>query len=486
MNSFTRIGLPIALVIGVVFGITFIRMHSAVDPDPTDGPKVKDKGAAASASPVEFGIRLAAPQPTPPPKGLESLTYWDPVIEVGAAGHFEFWCHNKHPQPVTVRVSDVNCQCAGVEMAVVPPEVFRDYAITSALAGGPFGAAGPIAAIAHVALDRRLEWAPLEKEGQKTEQTIPAATPAAGTQVAIVRLGWKAKGEPGPKTVYANVMAELGDSAGKAYRLETQTAIVPAFDVIRRDGPNKWAKADDLLFGELRENAEVKQVMYLVSATRRQFLYTVTGTQPDPCVTWTEPAPASEVEVQALLGSIPKEGSFRRPRSVYKVEVTVRERTEAEADGKKQLRQLDLGLLERRLTVSAVDGGSVTVAVRGRVFGDISFLTGAPDGRVDLGNAFPADQDFTKDMVLLSERAGLDLTLDAAATTPNYLKVKLEPLAPIDGRNQWKLRVTVPKGSVYTALPVDSAVVLTTTGPSPRRLRIPVRGMAVDRGGPRL
>jgi hypothetical protein len=120
------------------------------------------------------------------------------------------------------------------------------------------------------------------------------------------------------------------------------------------------------------------------------------------------------------------------------------------------------------------------------VLGDINFLTGAPDGRVDLGNAFPADQDWTKDVVLLAERTGLDLTLDAAATTPNYLNVKLEPLPPIDGRNHWKLRVTVPKGSLFTALPADSAVVLTTTGPSPRRLRIPVRGMAVDRGGPRF
>ena len=68
-------------------------------------------------------------------------------------------------------------------------------------------------------------------------------------------------------------------------------------------------------------------------------------------------------------------------------------------------------------------------------------------------------------------------------TTPAYLKVKLDPLAPIDGRNHWRLRVTVPKGSVYTAIPEGSAVVLTTGGTNPRRLRIPIRGIAYDRGG---
>jgi hypothetical protein len=156
------------------------------------------------------------------------------------------------------------------------------------------------------------------------------------------------------------------------------------------------------------------------------------------------------------------------------------------AGGKKEFHQLDLGLLDRRLTVKAVEAGTVNLMVRARVLGDVSFLDGSSDGRVDLGNSFPADQDRTKTVVLIAERLGLDLKLAEAETFPNYLKVRLEPAEKVDGRNQWRLRVTVPKGSLYGALPPGSAVILTTTDPHPRRLRIPVRGMTYDSGEPRI
>jgi hypothetical protein len=227
--------------------------------------------------------------------------------------------------------------------------------------------------------------------------------------------------------------------------------------------------------------------VFLFSHTRRQLLYSLSADRPDPCVTWTEPVPASEDEVRALTEFIGREGkAAARPKSVYKTVVTVRERVEVEADGKRQLHQLDLGAFERRLTVSALDGGTVHPILKGRVIGDVTFLGGAPDGRVDLGKSFPADQDRTENVVLLADSPGLDLTLVTAETTPNYLKVKLDRLDPIDGRNQWRLRVTVPKGSLFGALPDTSGVVLTTTGPNPRRLRIPVRGMTYDSGGPRI
>ena len=140
----------------------------------------------------------------------------------------------------------------------------------------------------------------------------------------------------------------------------------------------------------------------------------------------------------------------------------------------------------RRLTVKAVEAGSVNLMVRARVLGDVTFGEGAPDGRVDLGNSFPVDQDRTKDVRLVAERPGLDMKLVDGETVPNYLKVRLDPLEKIDGRQHWRLRVTVPKGSLYGALPPNSAVILTTTEAHPRRLRIPVRGMTYDSGEPRI
>jgi hypothetical protein len=488
MKSFTRIGLPILVVVAAVFGITFVRMYSTDEPKPTDEPKAAGPGkGGTSREPLRIGLRTAAAVQGPPQPYQLPLLYWDAQFESGRPGHFEFWSQNPNPEPVTVRVPAVNCQCAGAELAVVPQDAFREYAGLSALAGGPLcPAPGPVAALAHVALDRRLTWAWMEHEGEKSDQVVPAADPAAGTQVAIVRLGWKAKGDVGPKHVSAEVMAGIGDAPATRYTLQADTMVVAAFDAARREGPSAFATAATLPVGDLRENGEVKREVYLFSHTRRQLVYSVSADHPDPCVTWTDPVPADEDEVRALTDFLTRDGKSARPKSVYKMVVAVRERVEVEAGGKRQLHQLDLGVVERRLTVSAVDGGAVHPVVKGRVLGDVTFLAGAPDGRVDLGKSFPADQDRTQDVVLLAERAGLDLTLAAGETTPNYLKVKLDKLEPLDGRNQWRLRVTVPKGFLFGALPETSGVVLTTTGPNPRRLRIPVRGMTYDSGGPRI
>ena len=78
---------------------------------------------------------------------------------------------------------------------------------------------------------------------------------------------------------------------------------------------------------------------------------------------------------------------------------------------------------------------------------------------------------------LAPELLGIDGVRRIAEFSRGFYK-----LAERDGR----LRVTVPKGSLYGALPPNSAVILTTAGPNPRRLRIPVRGTAYDSGGPRI
>ncbi|HEX3147306.1 MAG TPA: hypothetical protein VHR66_04440, partial [Gemmataceae bacterium] len=216
MNSFTKVALPIVLVVGLVFGITFIRMYSTEEPSPTDHPKeTTGKTATARELPVKFGLTKAAPQGDDPLPAYRSIKYWDPILEIGTPGHFDFWCQSHTAEPITIRVADVNCQCAGVEVASVDDNDFREYAAVSALAGSPFGAAsGPIAALAHVRLDRRLEWLPLLKDHTKTDQTIPPVSPTAGTRMTIVRLGWEAKTDPGAKTISANVVARVGDGAG--------------------------------------------------------------------------------------------------------------------------------------------------------------------------------------------------------------------------------------------------------------------------------
>jgi hypothetical protein len=177
---------------------------------------------------------------------------------------------------------------------------------------------------------------------------------------------------------------------------------------------------------------------------------------------------------------------MRKIKCMYRMEVTVRERTEGEAGGKKELRQLDLGRFDRKFTIAAANGGSWPFRVSGQVLGDVTFPSGAEGGRIELGTAFPADQDRSRDVTILADRPELELTLVQSETVPNYLKVKLDPLPAERGRHKYRLRVTVPKNTLYGALPENSVIVLKTNGPNPRRLRLPVKGMTFDSGKPRL
>jgi hypothetical protein len=487
MKSFTRIGLPIFIVVAAVFGITFVRVYSPDDPGSNDKPKTKTK-AAAKVTPLKVDLTKATPVSATPEDWQRSLIHWDPETEVGVPGHFEFWAQNVNADPVIVHLLGVSCKCAGVEMAPVPVEAYKEYAVGSVLAAGPL-CAGPslLAIAAHANLDSRLTWSVMQEGGgEKNQHTVPGADPAAGPQVVIFRLNWRGREEAGVNSIKAGIAATLGDAPPQPITLEATTMVVPAFEAIHREGQNTWAPAPDLSVGDLQENGEARQVLYLLSTTRRELLYRVSTDRPDPCITWTEPIRASDEEVRAISDFFnqPKR-PLVRIKSVYKFEVTVRERTETDAGGKKQFHQLALGLTDRRLTVSAIEGGNKVLALRARVQGDFNFLAGAPDGRVDLGNSFPSDQDRTKDVDILAERRELDLSLLTAETTPSYLKVRLDPLEKIDGRNHWRLRVMVPKGQLVGPLPPDSAVILTTNGPNPRRLRIPVRGMSYDAGNPR-
>ena len=141
-----------------------------------------------------------------------------------------------------------------------------------------------------------------------------------------------------------------------------------------------------------------------------------------------------------------------------------------------------------RVKVKALDGGAWTLVLKGRVFGDVTLLSGAETGQVELGQSLAADQTHSKDVYLLAERSGLDLTLEKADIFPSYLqesKLEARP-ADKDGRKSWVLHVILPKNSLFGHLPESSSIVVKTTGPNPRRFRIPVRGSTFQSSGPRL
>jgi hypothetical protein len=485
MKSITRVVLPILLVIGVVFGITVLVNYSAEDAGPDGSSDSKGTGKTVEPPLKFFTLRAVSSTPESTPK---HLWFWDPEVETNSPGHFEFWCHNRHSEPVSVRVPHTNCECAGVEMSVVPPDAYQDYLIASALAGSPLCAApSPMAVLAHLGLDRRLNWVPLNKKHEIQDQTIPAADAKSGPQFALIKLAWTGGANSGRKGITAELYASLGKAVPSHTQLGVETNVVPSFSVVRRDGPNSWSATREVTVGELRENGVSKHTVYLASNTRSFLLLSLDLDPSDPCVTWTEPVPVSDQELlSARQFSAGEDQPLRRVKCMYKTEVTVREKTEVEVSGRKAVRQLDLGPFDRKLRIAAANGGFWDIKVQGRVLGDVNFLSGGEGGRIDLGNSFPVDQDRSRDVVILAERPGLEFELVEDEIVPNFLKVKLIAQEPVNGQNQYRLRVTIPKNSLYGALPENSVVVLKTKDPTPRRLRLPVRGMTYDSGGPKL
>jgi hypothetical protein len=314
---------------------------------------------------------------------------------------------------------------------------------------------------------------------------VPAAA-GGNPQFALVRLSWTPKGEPGPKGITAELYASLGEATPSHTQLAVEANIAPAFGIVRRDGTNHWAATREASVGELLENGVSKHTIYLTSTTRSFLLPSVESDADDPCITWSKAVEASDEEMNSARQFTAQAGDkpMRRVKCMYKLDVTIRERTEVEVRGKKEMRQLDLGRFDRKFTIAAANGGSWPFRVSGQVLGDVTFPNGADAGRIDLGSAFPADQDRSRDVTILADRPGLELSLIESEVIPNYLKVKLIPLPAQEGKNQYRLRVTVPKNSLYGALPENSVVVLKTNGPNPRRLRLPVKGMTFDSGKP--
>src|SRR5437868_6156462 len=90
MQSFTRVVLPIVLVIGLVGGVTFMTQYSPQAPHKPP-PKAAKAAAAKADRPFE-GPSLVVP---------ERVAVWDPrdinygrELEIGTKAHYDFWITN--------------------------------------------------------------------------------------------------------------------------------------------------------------------------------------------------------------------------------------------------------------------------------------------------------------------------------------------------------------------------------------------------------
>lgn len=498
LSSALKVALPLVLLVGVVFGITYITMY-APRTDEGDNPKAGLPGTSDAGEPPlrffttdrrwdpprleERGYRdlpLLAPSALKRPEeaaeqvfpySLQDRTFQG-VYEASAdiKRTTQFWFENRNPQGVTLGLVEVNCgACSSGRVAAIPPEAARDllqFTAVGALPTGPFGAlkvglVEPAAALA------RLQWDEQSFEHFRltpVKYRVPAATNPDkwSPQWGILELQYKATTDRSNNPLRAGFAAQVdgrSDFATPEFAIAFQVAPPCAAAPPSIDAGRVEASSDDRTFefvvysatrGPGSEFGDLEWPSYKVEAPA--------GADPTPFVEVVDgkTVRATEADLAELQNTL-----RQRVRSAYKFTVVVRPKV----GGKRA----DIGRLDRTISITA--GGvtqqvQVTATVRGPVWidGDRTEVT-LP--------SFPGKRGLTKSPTdLTTERAGMELAVVKEECRPKEFVYELQKQPDRGGEGHYRLLVTIPPGRFFGA--VKGEAVLAVKGPDPQKMRIPV------------
>ncbi len=458
MRSFTKVILPIIVIIGLIFGITYVSNFSNRDPIPVTN------NTAASPPPLVIPLTTVSWS-----QNDGYLTkYWKSGYETLEDGHFDFWFHNANAQPVHLDFQGANCVCGSTQVGVIPPSVWKDY-VASLLApkyvGG--GAATVLNCLGALQLKSHIDWVNLRRD-QNHETTIPAATPADGCQMGIIRINWTGKIDEGPKSLEADYASRLPDATAQKTVFKLQYQVVPPFHIYVSDG-----KPNEIHFGEIPPRSTATRDFIIWSMTRDNLDLEFSLVNPKrlhDCITWTAAQKLSPQDLVEFTKKIQLSDDIRfSVRCAYRLSVSIHESRMMQG----VMKHLDLGPFRSALSVQSA-GKSTPVSLYGVVRGDIRMMDGAePSDGIDFGQSFPSNEERSKTITLLSDRAGLDLEKVINECTPEFLRIELLPLKDQGGRKKWRLTVTIPANSLFGSL-THGQVVLQTKDTNARRLQIPI------------
>jgi hypothetical protein len=467
MKSALKVVLPLGLLLAVVFAVTFFSVNTPkeeVTPDKTDGKDVFAGG-----------------------KGLVFFTTmrrWDPASESLAdqafPGFYEpgetthathFWFENRNTGPITFKLLGVSCSsCSGGRVAAIPPDAIRQLlqmAAVSAVPLGPVAACPPGMAGAAAVLDAKLAWQAHSFKDGTAEYQIPGAADTDGWSPSwgVLELNFKVRpnGQVPLKAAFGSYREDGTPIARDDFAIFYEPA--PAFEV------DKTA----IEAGVLADNTPAQAHSVLVYSAARgpdelaglvARVVNPGADDPGPFVTAGPLVPVPPADLDRIAATLSaKAGRPVRVRSAFRFPV--------EVAAKKGDARADIGRLEREVWVSSGAAGSEPkrISVRGTVTGPVS-LAGA--GEVNLGT-FSARQGANDSVVVTTEQAGVELAVVPGGARPDYLDVSLTKLSDAGGRGQWQLTVRVPPGRVSGEL-TGGLVVLELRGPTPVRVRVPVKG----------
>jgi hypothetical protein len=495
--SVLKVAVPLVVLVGVVFGITYITMYAPkkaeTDPDAPATP-----GAPSADEPplrfftsirrwdpprLEGGYRelpLLAPSALKSeaetagqafPYSLQDRTFqgvYEPSAEIDRTT--QFWFENRNPKGVTLELKRVGCtSCTSGRLAVVPPELTREllqYTAVGALPTGPVGVLkfGLIPAAAKL---EKVKWDQRSFENYYREPVVfklPAAADADGwsPQWGVLELRYHAMKDWSDKPLSADFAAQVEGSPdfalaqfGIFFHIAAPCAASPAtIDAGRFEAGSGERRFEFVVHSATRgpdsEFGDLERPSYKIEGPA--------GYDPAPFVEVLDDKTVRvpEAELPDLQNSL-----HQRVRSAYKFTVAVRPKVGE--------RRMDIGRFERTIALTA--GGvtqqvKVTAVVRGPVWldGDRNEVTLPGFGRRGLTKS-PID--------LSTERPGLELALLKDECSPKKLAYELQKQPDRGGQGHYKLFVTVPPGTFGT---LRGEVVLEVKGPNPQKMRIPVTG----------
>jgi hypothetical protein len=426
------VGVVVALVFGVTYAAMMIGKGGGGGSGNTPGNVVSQEEFLS----FPFGMMMPADEGSPQAER-----------EVQKAGSYDYWFTNPGNQPVRVGVEKKNCQCAKVELALLPREWWGKDLTKE---GGKRGEL--LAGVAD------LSWEELLEEGKLVE--VPPG--AAGA----IRVGWQAHPQPMFKEIKAAMVTESRGKTGAPVGLEAKINFVEPVRVLADTAKPGTERPQEAMLTEMDENAVETATFYCWSSTRNKF--TVKIDKPsDPCLSCSEPEPLTEKERKQI-------GEAHQVHMLcgYRVKVTVREQT---PDGKKHL---DLGYFRRHITLRPEpDAEPVQAVVIGLVRGELEVGLGEEKNIIRLGS-FAVASGTSKIITLSTEKNDTDLEVDEY--TPFLAKPKLELIPQTGGGKTWELTVTVPPNARVEGQLRDCAVSLKIKGESGRRIRIPITGFAYE------
>lgn len=457
MKSFVQYALVLGIIVGAVFGLTFLTQNTR---SPIEKPVAPD--------PAKISAELSGPPLRIPEKTAE----WDkddPLyaaeFERGTNGHYDFWVWNSHAEPVNVALLKATCVCSKIHVGVVPEEEMARWRQRTMELGGVNASLGLLgvpnlaAVLAYRDLSGKVKWTELDrrdKNASAASMNIPAAPSPDTPQMAIIRMAWEGKDVKAERLI-----------ADVQHRIGTTTDVTP-FEVRAIIVPPTMLSTPIVFAGDLNFNARRESEIYCWSPTRDHFQVTIEDSSHDPCIEVGPPRLLNAAEREAVTRSLRATNQIppTKMRCAYAIPIVVHERR----DGS----QLDLGPLNRKLVVRTDTSPDPTwVSLQGTVRGSIDVGEGNDQDRVNLG-AFRSDRVHEKTVIVTAKDANIQLRFKKAS--PEYLNVTLTELTGPVGFRQWKLKVEIEPDRVSGVLPPDSAIYLETVSTPPRPIRVPVIG----------